>query len=70
MKKYFSVLTDAIDNSAVPNDKIEEYRALVAKEMEQMGASSREIALLQDAVIRNAIRQECQPKDLAWAIMQ
>ena len=70
MKKFFRVLTDAIDNSAIPNDKIREYRALVVKEMEQMRASSHEIALLQDAAVRNAIRQECQPKDLAWAIMQ
>lgn len=46
------------------------YRGLVEAEMEKQGATEREFALLHDATIRNAIRQNRNPKDVAEAILK
>lgn len=70
MKKYFKMLAAAVDSSGIPPEKIIEFRALVIDAMTNMGANPEEIALLHDASIRNAIRQNCTPEDLAWAILQ
>ena len=52
-------------------DEIEElYRDQVETEMEKLGATEQEFALLHDATIRNAIRKNRSPKDVAEAILE
>lgn len=47
-----------------------DYRNKLLIEMKKMGASDRELMLIQDATIRNAIRRKRKPEDVAWAILQ
>jgi len=54
----------------VCNAEITRYRAAVRKEMIKMGASEKELRLIEDATIRNAIRRQRKPEDVAWALMQ
>lgn len=66
----FAMLTVTIDNSTISSDDIMKYREMVVFELHKMDATSQEITLLQDATVRNAIRQHRNPEDVAWAILQ
>lgn len=46
------------------------YRGLVEAEMAERGATKEEFALLHDATIRNAIKKNRSPKDVAEAILE
>ena len=70
MKKYFRELAATIDRESITADEISRFRAKTVDEMMAMGASEQELALLQDAAIRNSIRKNATPKDLAWAMLQ
>lgn len=52
-------------------DEIEElYRDQVESEMEKQGATEQELDLLHDATIRNAIRRNRCPRDVAEVILE
>lgn len=52
-------------------DEIEElYRGQVEAEMAERGAMEEEFALLHDETIRNAIRRNRNPKDVAEVILE
>ena len=70
MKKYFQDLADSIDNSSISQEEIEEFRTRVIQELDNLGGSSVDKGNVQDASIRNAIRQNCTPKGLAEAILE
>lgn len=38
--------------------------------MKKMGASENEIGLITETLIRNSIKNNRSPKDVAWAILQ
>lgn len=69
MKKYFLLRRPVTDTTASP-EEITLYRRLVIAEMEKLGATSQEIALLQLETILNSIRNKRKPEDVAWAILQ
>ncbi len=52
------------------NISINEYRNLLQKEMIRLGATEHELELIKDATIRNAIKRNRKPEDVAWAILQ
>ena len=52
------------------NTAIKLYKSLLEKEMIKMGASERDLKLIKDATIRNALRNNRKPEDVAWALMQ
>ncbi len=52
------------------NISIEEYRNLLIQEMYKLGANKQELELIKDATIRNAIKRNRKPEDVAWAILQ
>lgn len=47
-----------------------EYRHLLQQEMIKLGATERELNLIKDATIRNALKKNRNPEDVAWAILQ
>lgn len=49
---------------------IDDYRHLLQQEMIKLGASEQELELIKDATIRNAIKRNRKPEDVAWAILQ
>lgn len=49
---------------------INEYRNLLQQEMIRLGATEQELRLIKDATIRNAIKRNRKPEDVAWAILQ
>ena len=55
------------------NISINEYRNLLQKEMIRQFIDSQtehELELIKDATIRNAIKRNRKPEDVAWAILQ
>lgn len=52
------------------NISINEYRDLLRQEMLRLGATEHELELIKDATIRNAIKRNRKPEDVAWAILQ
>lgn len=69
MKKFFLLQSLTVNTTTSP-EQISSYRNLVIAEMEKMGATTHEIALLQPETILNSIRNKRKPEDVAWAILQ
>lgn len=58
---------------AIEREKLEienNYRQLLQEEMTRMGADEPEFKLIKDATIRNAIKRNRKPEDIAWAILR
>lgn len=53
----------------IPIEQINSYRSLLISEMKKMGADDNDMALIHDATIRNAIRKNRNPEDVACAIL-
>ncbi len=70
MKKYFEIKNAEIDSDKISPEEIESFRSKVITELKKMDALPQDIALLQDAMVRNAIKHGSKPQDVAWAIMQ
>lgn len=68
MNKYFS--NQLLSTPNIAPEEVVAYRELVITEMEKLGASESEKALLHDATIKNSIRKKRLPEDVAWAILQ
>lgn len=51
-------------------DLINSYRDILKEEMIRLGADEEELKLIKDATIRNAIKRNRKPEDVAWAILQ
>lgn len=47
-----------------------QYKEQIIIEMKKMGASDNELLLVREATVRNAIRRNRRPEDVAWAILQ
>ena len=47
-----------------------EYRILLVEEMKKMNASQSDISRIKDATIKNAIKRNRKPEDVAWALLQ
>lgn len=57
----------------IPKDEniiIDNYRYLLQQEMVKLGATEQELTLIKDATIRNAIKRNRKPEEVAWAILQ
>ena len=50
--------------------QLNNYRLLLIDEMIKLGASENELQTIKDATIRNAIRRNRKPEDVAWALLQ
>ena len=50
--------------------QLNNYRSLLIDEMLKLGASEYELQMIKDATIRNAIRRNRKPEDVAWALLQ
>lgn len=70
MKKYFLMRRASLAVCPIEPERIREYRAALEQAMERMGATEAEKALIHDATIRNSIRSNRKPEDVAWAILQ
>ncbi len=70
VKKFFAQRLSLVASSEVTSVQIEKYRHLVVLEMQKMGASEKDIKLLQEATILNSINNKRRPEDVAWAILQ
>lgn len=57
-------------DTCIPQDEIAHYRSLLIFELHKMGATENEISLIHDATIRNSIRNNRKPEEVAWAILQ
>ena len=68
MKAYFE--NQLIYVEKVDENDVASYRNLVIIEMEKLGASESDKHLLNDATIRNSIRNKRKPEDVAWALIQ
>lgn len=51
-------------------DYMTDYRSALTKEMVKLGASDKELNLIKDATIRNAVKRNRKPEDVAWALLQ
>ena len=47
-----------------------QYRELLIVEMKRQGASDADLQAIKDSIIRNSIRSNRHPEDVAWAILQ
>lgn len=70
MKKFFARQLSVCVTKTICQDEILRYRSLLIIEMKKMGATEDEIALIHDATIRNSIRNNRKPEEVAWAILQ
>ena len=70
MKKFFAAQMTACASKTICQDDIAQYRSLLVNEMKKMGATQDELCLIHDATIRNSIRNNRKPEDVAWAILQ
>lgn len=70
MKKFFTRQMSICVTKTICQDEIVRYRSLLIIEMKKMGATEDEIALIHDATIRNSIRNNRKPEEVAWAILQ
>lgn len=70
MKKFFTRQMSVCVAKTVCQDEIVRYRSLLIIEMKKMGATENEIGLIHDATIRNSIRNNRKPEEVAWAILQ
>jgi len=50
--------------------KIDSYCKALQNEMIKLGAEEKDFDLIKDATIRNALRRNRKPKDVAWALLQ
>ncbi len=62
-------MTLTLDKS-ITTIQVNNYRSLLIEEMFKLGASEQEIHMIKDATIRNAIRRNREPEDVAWALLQ
>lgn len=70
MKKFFARQLSVCVTKTICQDEIVRYRSLLIIEMKKMGATEDEISLIHDATIRNSIRNNRKPEEVAWAILQ
>ncbi len=70
MKKFFTRQLSICVPKNICQDEIVRYRSLLIVEMKKMGATQDEINLIHDTTIRNSIRNNRKPEDVAWAILQ
>ena len=56
--------------SDISPEQIRSFRAQVEECMRKMGATENDLSFIQDAAIRNTIKRNGEPKDLAWALLQ
>ena len=70
MKKFFARQMSVCISKNICQDEIARYRSLLIIEMKKMGATQDEISLIHDATIKNSIRNNRKPEDVAWAILQ
>lgn len=70
MKKFFIRQVSICSSDTICQDEIVRYRSLLIVEMKKMGATEDEINLIHDATIRNSIRNNRKPEEVAWAILQ
>ncbi|MBQ8004672.1 MAG: hypothetical protein IJ299_06240 [Oscillospiraceae bacterium] len=70
MKKFFARQMAVCVSRNISQEEIARYRSLLIVEMEKMGATQNEISLIHDATIRNSIRNDRKPEEVAWAILQ
>ena len=70
MKKFFARQMAVCVSRNISPEEIARYRSLLIVEMEKMGATQNEISLIHDATIRNSIRNDRKPEEVAWAILQ
>ncbi len=59
-----------IVNENVDTVEMDDYRSLLVEEMLKLCASNQELWFIKDATIRNAIRNNRKPENVAWAILQ
>ena len=50
--------------------EIDSYRKALQDEMIKLGGNEQDFNLIKDATIRNAIRRNRKPGDVAWALLQ
>lgn len=49
---------------------IDSYREALQNEMIKLGATEQEFNLIKDATIRNALKRNRKPENVAWALLQ
>ena len=51
-------------------NKIDNYKNLLILEMKNLGANESDLLLITDIIVENALENDRDPKDVAWAILQ
>lgn len=69
MNTYLEKILSQIESPTIDEGELLEFRAQVVKEMKKMGATKVQFSLLKDGVLKNAIRNNRKPEDVAWAIL-
>lgn len=69
-ERRISMITTEEKKDTRKNISVEDYRKLLMQEMNKLGANEHEVTLIKDATIRNAIKRNRRPEDVAWAILQ
>ena len=70
VNKFFKKQLTVLVSKSISQDEIVRYRSLLVCEMRKMGATENEISLVHNATIRNSIRNNRKPEEVAWAILQ
>lgn len=70
MNKYFLSKHKQMTASQPPPTQIESFRQSLFSKMLELGASEAELSLVCDSTILNSIRNNRNPEDVAWAILQ
>lgn len=70
MNKYFILQNKQTTAPQVSLTQIETFRNLLIIEMQKLGATESELSLICDTIILNSIRNNRQPEDVAWAVLQ
>ena len=64
------IATTTKKTSVIENELISNYRLAIQEAMIKLGADEQELNLIKDATIRNAIKRNRKPEDVAWALLQ
>lgn len=54
----------------ITKDQTQQYRNELEQQMLVQGATLEEVGLIKDATVRNSIRANRKPEDVAWALLQ
>jgi len=71
MVKGVTLMTTTSQNKTLEDiEFIKAYHSTLKNEMFKLGANDQDLNRIKDATIRNALKRNRRPEDVAWALLQ